>query len=395
MKVLKEEWLKPATPYMLRNDGLLIDCSPLHPYIKYLIWSDNKSQIELLFNDHFDFLEWFKKNTQHDEVKTEIDKFISAVIRNGSYDINNAIEPKDVVDLSTDDIESMFIELNNEMNQEFCRVRTSNMRFGGTSGDVYFRISSTDFNWFDVIRKLVADNKDFVETVTITTDTQAKGGRPQTYEHNGTKVYQLPTDEFLTLSGNPIIEKDNICKELEKGSSLMEAFSNIHPSHINSCFYTLRKNWINENFTQNNLNEGDYTIDGEEFHDYGTKDITKWSYPDLPYSSEIFDKSTLGGFSAYREYLNDPKYILYITPNEYFEQVAKGRKQTVGQVIRNVEADPEILEHLRNVLLKAKKSFPMPYISRSNGAQQEGLHRIYVFAQMYGWNKSFPCLILP
>ena len=143
------------------------------------------------------------------------------------------------------------------------------------------------------------------------------------------------------------------------------------------------------------LKEDFYEIDGEEFDDYGTKDITKWSYPDLPYSSEIFDKSTLGGFSAYREYLNDPKYISYITPNEYFEQVAKGRRQTVGQVIRNVEGDPEILEHLRNVLLKAKKSFPMPYISRSNGAQQEGLHRIYVFAQMYGWNKSFPCLILP
>ena len=103
------------------------------------------------------------------------------------------------------------------------------------------------------------------------------------------------------------------------------------------------------------LKEDFYKIDGEEFDDYGTKDITKWSYPDLPYSSEIFDKSTLGGFSAYREYLNDPKYISYITPNEYFEQVAKGRRQTVGQVIRNVEADPEILEHLRNVLLKVLK----------------------------------------
>lgn len=143
------------------------------------------------------------------------------------------------------------------------------------------------------------------------------------------------------------------------------------------------------------LKEDFYKIDGEEFHDYGTKDITKWSYPDLPYSSEIFDKSTLGGFSAYDKYLNDPKYISYITPNEYFEQVAKGRKQTVWQVIRNVEAGSETLKHLKNVLLKAKKSFPMPFISRSNGALQEGLHRIYVFAQMYGWNKSFPCLILP
>lgn len=143
------------------------------------------------------------------------------------------------------------------------------------------------------------------------------------------------------------------------------------------------------------LKENYYMIDGDEFYDYGTKDIKKWLSPDLPYPSEVFDKSTLGGFSAYRKYLNDPKYILNITPREYFEQVAKGRKQTFEQVVKNVESDKEILNHLKNVLLKAKKSFPMPYISRSNGAQQEGLHRIYVFAQMYGWNKSFPCLILP
>lgn len=37
----------------------------------------------------------------------------------------------------------------------------------------------------------------------------------------------------------------------------------------------------------------------------------------------------------------------------------------------------------------------MPYISKSNGAKQEGRHRVYIFAELYSWNKSFPCLILP
>lgn len=143
------------------------------------------------------------------------------------------------------------------------------------------------------------------------------------------------------------------------------------------------------------LESGFYTIDNEEFYDYGTKDIKKWLSDNLPYSSEVFDTSTLGGYSAYNTYLHDPKYILRITPREYFEQVAKGRNQTFSQVVRHIESDKEVLEHLKNVLLKAKKAFPMPYISRSDGAQQEGLHRIYIFAQLYGWNKSFPCLILP
>lgn len=144
------------------------------------------------------------------------------------------------------------------------------------------------------------------------------------------------------------------------------------------------------------LKENFYYIDDEEYFDYGTKDITKWIEPDkLPYSSEVFDTSTLGGYHAYDDYLHDSKYIVHTTPNEYFEHVAKGRNQSVNQVIKHVESDKEVLDHLMNVLLIAKKSFPMPYISKSNGARQEGLHRIYVFAQLYGWNKSFPCLLLP
>lgn len=132
----------------------------------------------------------------------------------------------------------------------------------------------------------------------------------------------------------------------------------------------------------------------ERFWDYGTEDI-KWLIPNKLPSSDIFDTSTLGGFSAYDEYLHDPKYIQRVTPKEYFEQAAKGFGTTFESQVKQVESDKEVLDHLRDVIFVANKKFPMAFISRSNGRQQEGRHRMYIAASIFGWNKSFPVLVLP
>lgn len=257
MEFLKEEYLKSATPYMLRNDGKLIECSPMHPYIKYNIYDNNKNQIEQLFNLRLKFIEWFYNNTQHQEIKEEILNFISNVINSNLYDINNIEEVQTKFNLPSattrdeNDIEEQFLELNNEMNQEFCRVRTSNMRLGGTSGDTYFRISSANFNWFDIIQNIVLENQNFITSVSISTDTQSRGGRPIFYSHNGIKIFELPTDEFLTLSGNPIIESNNYSvNSLMQGKSLMESFDYIHPGHVNNCFNILFKDYCNKYFKE-------------------------------------------------------------------------------------------------------------------------------------------------
>ena len=47
------------------------------------------------------------------------------------------------------DIEAAFEKLSMDLNQEFCRARTSNLRWAGDSNEIYFRISSLEFNWFD------------------------------------------------------------------------------------------------------------------------------------------------------------------------------------------------------------------------------------------------------
>ena len=71
------------------------------------------------------------------------------------------------------------------------------------------------------------------------------------------------------------------------------------------------------------LFEKTYTINGTEFFDYGTEDIS---------SNDLFDTHKTG-MSFYDDLLNNPEYmrknknltskIVYMTPREYFEECGK------------------------------------------------------------------------
>ena len=112
-------------------------------------------------------------------------------------------------------------------------------------------------------------------------------------------------------------------------------------------------------------------------------------------SSDIFDTSTLGGFSCYDKYMKEKdKYIQYITPKQYFEQCAKGFNSTFTAQVKQVEEDEELIDYLTRVITDKRKKFPMPYISKTNGSKQEGRHRMYVAAKLFGWNKTFPVLVI-
>ena len=128
--------------------------------------------------------------------------------------------------------------------------------------------------------------------------------------------------------------------------------------------------------------------------DYKTGDI-RWLIPNKRPYSDIFDTSTLGGYSNLSDYMNEKdKYIQYVTPKEYFEQCAKGFKNTFDDQIRQVEQDDDVIDYLTRVIMEKGKKFPMAYISKSDGSRQEGRHRMYVAAQLFGWNKSFPVLVI-
>lgn len=269
--------LMPGEPYMIRNDGAVLTCGKVHPYILYKTLSSFDVAISKTILYVPNSFRWFYDNTKQDWVKEEIihclqllsDAFITA------YDSGN-FDPSKYIGFWFDDLKPILNDfniipkvldtknhtynfdvayrylkdLNNGCNQEFLRCRTGDKFFGNNAqGDVYFRVSSTDFNWFDIIWKIVNDNKS-LSYVTIETDVQA--GRteiPMFYQLNdGTKINRMPREEFLTASGTPLIEWNQSESELilQRGGTIRDAFGNFGPLHNFNKFmqekysYTIR-----------------------------------------------------------------------------------------------------------------------------------------------------------
>lgn len=242
--------LKKSTPYMLRNDGELLECGDMHPYIKYIIQEPNDKQIIDLFTLYPEFLYWFYCNTNHKSIKEDINNFVSIVMNNNFYNFNDSViaDLKDKYNVSDFtakqfDLEKLFLAINDETNQEFCKVRTSALKYGGSDRSIYFRIGSTDFNWFNIIWDVVYRYKDLIDFVNICTDTQSTGRPIKWYNHNGKFMQNIPTSEFITLSGNPIFERnytDLVKCKLYEGLSLRESFGEVHPGHIHNIFNTMQ-----------------------------------------------------------------------------------------------------------------------------------------------------------
>lgn len=188
-----KDTLFSMTPYMLRNDGALLACGDLHPYIKMSNSASYETNLKTL-NSHLDFLDWFYKNSLNDETKELINEFKE--------------EPS----------EELMNLLNDLTNQEFCRVRTSNYKFkyGGDNGQIYFRISSTGFNWFDLIWNVVNKFSNVIEEVTVMKDKQTFGGKEFDYYYD-----HIPTKDFLLLNGNPLVEEiTDLTEKIEKHDRL-------------------------------------------------------------------------------------------------------------------------------------------------------------------------------
>lgn len=128
--------------------------------------------------------------------------------------------------------------------------------------------------------------------------------------------------------------------------------------------------------------------------DYKTQEV-KWSIAGaIPSREGIFDTTTLGGYSQYDKDLANKENIIYMTPIEYLEKCGEGFGNDFHTQLKQIEAEPEILNHLYNVIYNKNKRYPMPYIDLNNPSQQEGRHRMYAAAEILGWGKKFPVLAI-
>lgn len=275
--------LKLGKPYMVRNDGTVIKCDDIHPYILFDVNDSFKKNIKILVSN-IQYTEWFLANSKQNLKPIMKDCFQELV--DCSYNLDE-YELVDYLDIYKNDLEqpevanflsnigvhirklenvdednihtciSLFQQLNNLCNQEFLRIRTGgkySTKYGEVS--IYFRISSFDFDWFPIIWKIVYENRNEFDEITITADSQSgKDIGTPAYIVDGKEIAHMPIDEFLMLKGNPIVEEleTYITEQLRDGVSILKAFGDFGPFHNNRRCDAYRKVYIRDYFEKKDV----------------------------------------------------------------------------------------------------------------------------------------------
>ena len=134
----------------------------------------------------------------------------------------------------------------------------------------------------------------------------------------------------------------------------------------------------------------------EKFWDYRTAEVN---------GKDIFDTSKTG-MSYYDTFLTDNEErdeirdikgidgrIVEMSPNEYFEECAKIFGTTAEYEKQTTLEDADKIEHLKEVISKYNKRFPITMIARYDNGQ-EGRHRMAVAGELFGYDTKFPVLVI-
>ena len=177
--------LKQDSAYLLRNDGAVFECRFIHPVIRHKSghYAGRVNSQDIRF---------FLRCSNNEEFKQLAEEYL------------NHTSPDRA---RRDEIVSRMEAIADE---EFCRVRISDVKALHTArpnnGEIYFRLSSTETNWFNAIWNLVQENATWIKDITVVKDTTVKTGHEEYYTVDGKQLLHLPLDEFLTLSGEPVIK---------------------------------------------------------------------------------------------------------------------------------------------------------------------------------------------
>lgn len=89
-----------------------------------------------------------------------------------------------------------------------------------------------------------------ISDVTIVKDKSARDfSQGEVYKLNGKELLHIPTNEFLTLNGNPIIETklnlkpvyNQLYEGLSKGKTISESLFDMHPRYLVDCYKGFQK----------------------------------------------------------------------------------------------------------------------------------------------------------
>lgn len=139
----------------------------------------------------------------------------------------------------------------------------------------------------------------------------------------------------------------------------------------------------------------------QEFYDYKTDPVNGSDVVDLKHTGMSFYDQFIQGNQKEIDYLKDKKNlvgeVVMMSPTEYFKACSEygfpNSHPSIETLKQQRYRDEKTLNHLKAVLTVYKKKFPMPMLNKAE-AGQEGLHRMLVIGDMFGWDHKVPVLIV-
>lgn len=136
----------------------------------------------------------------------------------------------------------------------------------------------------------------------------------------------------------------------------------------------------------------------QKFYNYRTAEIDDNQIFDINKASNSWSQNFIDDPIYMRDQENAEMQIVHMTPREYWEICARDVfNKPVKQLMNQWRTlDAKTLEHLTQVILKYKKRFPITYINYAshNHPSQEGLHRMIVAGDLFGWDTEFPVMVI-
>lgn len=119
--------------------------------------------------------------------------------------------------------------------------------------------------------------------------------------------------------------------------------------------------------------------------------------------NEIID-TKVTGMPYYQEFIHNKNYddlqatIELISPCEYYDMVSeyslvRGQSFSVEQLKESRKSHVDSLIDIKNVIIKLNKKLCIPILDFYH-QKQEGLHRMMVIGNMYGWDFKIPVLVV-
>lgn len=262
---------------MIRNNGEIFQIKGVHTYILYNESDLFRTNLGELANLNAPWLIWFYEHTLLDSTKSKTlraIKYLADILCSEStLDIYEEFGITSVEEISMwlnyfhitpekldqevtadniRDVKVLFEELNNATNQEFLRCRVGGMYFQGNNPTIYFRISSVQFNWFDIIWEIVYLNQYRYNYVTIVEDKQSgKTGEVDKFYLIGRNIMnQYPILDFINLKGHPLIEflDHPYSRALIESKSFDEVHGDYGPYHNCNKFKANKLLYVKDNF---------------------------------------------------------------------------------------------------------------------------------------------------